>query len=331
VSIPLSIIVVTYNGWHHLGPCLRSLLPQLHGSDDEIVIVDNGSCDATEESVAEIGDSRIHYERLEENLGFAGANNIGVQRASREWLVLLNNDTIVLDGFLDSLRRAASNHHEYRIFACKMIRASDRRIDNVGIAVTAPLLRQIQLGPGSDPEHHSSAVEVFGASGGAMMVHRSVLADIGLFDPRFFAYCEDVDFALRARIAGYRCLFLADAAVLHTQLGTGSTMAGRRLYCIQRNMELAIVRNLPFCDLVQYAVPHIIYALFQILRETLRGRGVDVVKAKGEAIGLWSAMRAARGPVRVSSSTLHGYLRGRFSSAQQMPATREQAIREHAI
>ena len=106
MSIPLSIIVVTYNGWHHLEPCLRSMLPQLHGLD-EIVIVDNGSSDGTEEGVAEIGDSRIRYERLEENLGFAGANNIGAERATREWLLLLNNDTIVLDGFLDSLRRAA--------------------------------------------------------------------------------------------------------------------------------------------------------------------------------------------------------------------------------
>lgn len=330
VSIHLSIIVVTYNGWHLLEPCLRSLLTQLHASD-EIVLVDNGSRDGTAQGVAEIADSRIRYERLEENLGFAGANNVGAQRATREWLLLLNNDTIVLDGFLDALRSAARHQNQYQIFACKMIRASDRKIDNVGIAVTAPLLRQVQLRPGSDPESHTSVVEVFGASGGAMMVHRSVLDDIGLFDPRFFAYCEDVDFALRARIAGYRCAFVPWAAVLHVQSGTGSSMPGRRLYCIQRNMELAILRNLSGRDLFRYALPHIAYVFFQFLRGALRGRANNVLKGKVDALRLWPAMRSGRGPVRVSTRTLHRYLRGRFLDAQQIPTAREQAVQEHAI
>ena len=298
---------------------------------DEIVIVDNGSSDGTEQGVAGIADSRIRYERLEENLGFAGANNVGAERATREWLLLLNNDTIVLDGFLDGLRSAAEHQNRYRIFACKMIRASDRKIDNVGIAVTAPLLRQVQLAPGSDPEHHTRAVEVFGASGGAMMVHRSVVDDIGLFDSRFFAYCEDVDFALRARIAGYRCLFVPGAAVLHAQLGTGSSMPSRRLYCIQRNMELAVCRNLPRRDLCRYAAPHMAYTIFQVFRETLRGNGITAVKSKVDAVRLWPAMRSDRGPVRISTSTLRAYLRGRFSSVQEMPITREEAVQEHAI
>ncbi len=329
MSIPLSIIVVTYNGWHHLEPCLRSLLPQLRGLD-EIIIVDNGSRDGTEEGVAQIDERRVKYKRLRENLGFAGANNIGAEGASREWLVLLNNDTMVLDGFLDGLRSAARKQSLYRIFACKMIRASDRKIDNVGIAVVAPLLRQVQLSPGSDPALHTGVVEVFGASGGAMMVHRSVVDDIGLFDSRFFAYCEDVDFALRARIAGYRCAFVPKAAVLHVQSGTGSSMPGRRLYYIQRNMELAIVRNLSRRDLFRYALPHMAYTVFQVLREGLRGYGVNVLRAKVDAVRLWPAIRADRGPVRISSSTLRAYLRTRFLEPQLIATTREQAVQEHA-
>ena len=330
MSIHLSIIVVTYNGWHYLEPCLHSLLPQLHGLD-EIVVVDNGSRDGTDQGVAGLADSRIRYERLEKNLGFARANNIGADRAVREWLLLLNNDTIVRDGFLAALRSAAQQQNQYQIFACKMIRASDGKIDNVGIAVLAPLLRQVQLGPGSDPDRHSNAVEVFGASGGAMMVHRSAIDDIGLFDSRFFAYCEDVDFALRARIAGYRCMFVPEAAVLHVQSGTGSSMPGRRLYYIQRNMELAIFRNLSGRDLCRYALPHMAYTVFQVLRETFRGYGINAMKAKSDAVRLWPAMRSDRGPVRISTSALSAYLRGRFSGAQQMSITREEAIREHAV
>jgi GT2 family glycosyltransferase len=164
-----------------------------------------------------------------------------------------------------------------------------------------------------------------------MMVHRSVIEDIGLFDQRFFAYCEDVDFAFRARIAGYRCAFVPDAAVLHTQCGTGSTMPRRRLYYIQRNMELAIFRNLPGRALLRYALPHIAYALFQVLRGTFQGQGINGLRAKVDSIRLWPAMRAVRGPVRISSNTLREYLRARFLDPQQMPTTREQTVQEHAI
>ncbi len=305
------------------------MLPQLQ-SADEIIIVDNGSSDATEAGVLSMNDSRIVYERLETNLGFAAANNIGAQRAKGDWLLLLNNDTVASDDFLDGLRRAAVNNSEYRIFACKMIRASDRKIDNVGIAVIAPTLRQIQLSPGSDPEMHKSVTEVFGASGGAMLVHRSVIEDIGLFDSRFFAYCEDVDFALRARLAGYRCAFVPDATVVHKQVGTGSKMPGLRRYYIQRNMELALLRNLSSRELVRYAPAHFVYVLFQLIRWTLRGHPVHALKAKRDAVRLWRSMRDARGPVRISSATLRDHLHGRFVPPSSTHVTPEQPAQEHA-
>jgi GT2 family glycosyltransferase len=326
----ISIIIVTYNGWHHLEPCLLSVLPQLEPGD-EIVIIDNGSSDGTEGGILSIDDSRVVYQRLETNLGFAAANNIGAQRAKGEWVLLLNNDTVVLDGFFAGLRSAAMNNCEYRIFASKMIRASDGKIDNVGIAVTAPLLRQVQLSPGSDPEMHKNLTEVFGASGGAMLVHRSVIEDIGLFDSRFFAYCEDVDFALRARIAGYRCAFVPVAAVLHKQSSTGSKMPSLRRYYIQRNMELALFRNLSSRDLLRYAPAHLAYTLFQLTRWTLRGHPLHVLKAKIDAVRLWPGIRVARGPVRVTPATLRDHLRGRFLSTSSTEVGQERPVQEQAV
>jgi GT2 family glycosyltransferase len=330
MSSSISIIIVTYNGWQHLETCLNSVLPQLE-SGDEVLIVDNGSSDATQDHVSSIDDSRVVYQRLETNLGFAAANNIGAQRAKGEWLLLLNNDTVASDGFLTGLRSAALNNTEYRIFACKMIRASDHKIDNAGIAVIGPTLRQIQLSPGSDPEMHRSFTEVFGASGGAMLVHRSVIEDIGLFDSRFFAYCEDVDFALRARLAGYRCGFVPDASVFHKQLGTGSKMPTLRRYYIQRNMELALFRNLSSRELVRYAPAHLAYDLYQVIRWTLRRHPWQVLKAKRDAIRLWRSMRAARGPVRISPATLRDYLHGRFLSPSSTQAKPELPVQEHAF
>ena len=329
-SVSLSIIIVTYNGWHHLEPCLHSLMPQLE-TNDEIVVVDNGSSDSTQEGIATIADPRIRCCSQSKNLGFAAANNIGATNSSRDWILLLNNDTIATAGFIDGLRDAASRYSEYKIFSCKMIRMSDRRIDNVGIAVTSPLLRQVQLGPGSDPQAYTESMEVFGASGGAMLVHRSVIQDIGLFDFRFFAYCEDVEFALRARLAGYRCRFVPNASVLHTQCATGSQMPGLRLYYIQRNMELALFRNLPLRELIRYAAPHFIYSSFQVFRWMLRGQGIRALRAKIDALRMWRLMRASRGPMRITRRTFHNELRGIFTGSADMHHISEQTVQEEAV
>ena len=319
MTVPISIVIVTYNGWHCLEPCLESILPQLSPAD-EIIIVDNGSTDATRQELSAINDSRIHCTSLDSNLGFAAANNLGVRMARCEWLLLLNNDTIASAGLLAALRRTALNNPEYRIFTCKMIRLSDQRIDNVGIAVTSPLLRQIQIAAGSDAESHRTLKEVFGASGGAMLVHHSVVGDIGLFDQRFFAYCEDVDFALRARLAGYRCSFVPNAVVFHKQSATGSKMPALRLYYIQRNMELALFRNFPLGTFVLYLPLHAAYSLFQVARWSLRGHGFRVLKAKVDAVRLWSAMRASRGPIRIRAGAFRSLLHGHFRIEQKSAA-----------
>src|SRR6267378_3152796 len=177
-----SIIIVTHNGVHHLQPCLTSLIPQLT-SDWEVVIVDNASTDGTAEFVESLDNPAICYLLLPTNMGFASANNRGGELAVGNYLFLLNNDTVVRAGTLGALEESVAQFPGFQIFACRMVRASDGKIDNMGIRFSR-LLRASQIGTGS-ADAWLTAREVFGASGGAMLVQRSVIVDVGLFDPIF--------------------------------------------------------------------------------------------------------------------------------------------------
>jgi GT2 family glycosyltransferase len=305
-----SIIIVTHNGLHHLQPCLTSLIPQLT-SDWDVVIVDNASTDGTAEFVESLHYPAVSYVRLATNTGFASANNKGGEVAAGDYLFLLNNDTVVEVGTLAALEESVAHFPEFQIFACRMVRASDGKIDNMGIRFSR-LLRASQIGTGN-ADAWLTAREVFGASGGAMLVRRSVIADVGLFDPIFFAYHEDVDFALRARIAGYRCLYVPQAIVHHKGGGTSSSNASLYRYYIQRNMELAILRNVPPAVLWKYGLGRLAYSIFQIVKWSLKGNGLLVLRAKLDAISLWRRTNPLLTPKRINTHQFERFLADDFS------------------
>jgi GT2 family glycosyltransferase len=307
-----SIIIVTYNGLHYLQPCLTSLIPQLT-PDWEVVIVDNASTDGTAEFVESLDNPAICHVLLATNTGFASANNRGCEVAVGDYLFLLNNDTVVGAGTLGALEESVAHFPEFQIFACRMVRTLDGRVDNMGIRLTR-LLRASQIGTGS-ADAWLTAREVFGASGGAMLVRRSVIMDVGLFDPVFFAYHEDVDFALRARLAGYRCLYVPQAIVHHKGGGTSSSDAPLYRYYIQRNMELAILKNVPRRVLWKYGLGRLAYSIYQIVKWSLRGNGLLVLRAKLDAISLWRRTGAPPAPARVDTQQFERFLADDFTSS----------------
>lgn len=271
-----SIVIVTHDGLHHLQPCLEALGPQL-SPEWEVVVVDNGSSDGTRPFLEARPRRWLRPLYLSANTGFAAGNNRGAASARGDWLFLLNNDTLCAPGTLEALSGAVRRYPLFRIFSCRMVRASDGRIDNLGIRYSR-LLRGVQIGSGA-AAGWSEPAEVFGASGGAMLVNRTVIDDIGLFDEALFAYQEDVDFAVRARLAGYRCLHLPGAVVRHHGGGTSLRNPSQFRYLNQRNMEL-ILRNLPRRVLAKYALPHLAYCLYQVLVWSWRGDGMTVLRAK---------------------------------------------------
>ena len=299
-----TIIVVTHNGLNDLRNCVDSLSSQLP-SNWEILVVDNASSDGTKEYLDSASSHSLRKILLDTNTGFAAGNNTGATHAKGQWLFLLNNDTTCASGTLRALEEGARTARQFRIFACRMIRAADGKVDNLGIRFTR-LLRGTQIGAGAE-RGWTDVHEVFGASGGAMLVHRSVIDDIGLFDPNFFAYQEDVEFAVRARLAGYRCLHLPDAVVYHKGGGTSSSNPSFFRYFNQRNMEL-VLRNIPKRLRWKYGIGHLAYVAGQILKWTLKGDGLTVLKAKIDALGVARKSPARNLPIRVRSKDFEKHM-----------------------
>ena len=206
-----SVIIVNWNGRPFLGPCLEALSHQTF-PDFETILVDNASTDGSPRWVAE------HFPEVRllahpRNLGFAEGVNSGIAAARGEFLVLLNNDTRAEPRFLEALAEAAGL--DERVGMVGGVLVFDRRPEFVasagirmqwdGVALDLWVGRRREELP-DEPR------EVFGPSGGAALLRRAMLEEVGLFRPEFFAYLEDVDLAWRARLAGWRCL-LAPGAV----------------------------------------------------------------------------------------------------------------------
>jgi len=238
----VSVIIPTWNGWALLEPALESLERQTY-RDFEVIVVDNGSTDGTEEHLARrFPDVRLI--RFPENRGFAPAVNAGISEGRGEFIVLMNNDTEAEPGWIGALVRALDEHPEVGSCASRMLDFYDRsRIDAAGDRLGI-MASQIGHGMPDGPEFDVPRY-VLSACAGASAYRRSALDDVGLFDERFFAYMEDVDLGVRLQFAGYRCLYVPDAVIYHKGSATASRIAGRRFYLLMRNSLFVFFQYMP--------------------------------------------------------------------------------------
>jgi GT2 family glycosyltransferase len=309
-AVAFSIVIVSWNGLHHLRPCIASLLPQMNDRW-ELLVVDNGSTDGSKEYIDSLQHSLVRCIALPANLGFAEANNVGAREASGKWILLLNNDTVSDPQLFVALEKGTKDFSDYQIFACRIIRMSDGKMDSAGLHFRH-LMFAAQVNLGEDV-HAETPREVFGASGGAMLFRRDIIDDIGLFDPTFFAYQEDVDFAVRARLAGYRCLYLPSATVYHKGGGTSSTNPSLYTFYNQRNLEL-VVQSFPRRLLWKYLPLRIAYSVKQVLRFAAQRDAVTVIRAKFAALVMICRRRRDPDKQRVSTRQFDDFLKDRFSN-----------------
>lgn len=240
--VAIVVIVPTWNGARLLPTCLDSLLSQTF-RDFEVLVVDNGSTDDTRALLR----SRYPQARvlaLGQNLVFSGAVNAGLHATGAPLVALLNNDTEAEPGWLAALWDAASRYPDAGWFASKLL-LFDRRdvLHSAGDFYGADAV------PGNrgvwepDDGRYDREEEVFGACGGAALYRRAMLEDVGLFDERLIGYCEDVDLNLRARLAGYRCIYVPAARVYHRLSATGG--GPQASYLCGRNFIRVAVKCLP--------------------------------------------------------------------------------------
>ena len=244
ITETVSVVIPSYNGVGYLADCLNSLKDQLR-KPDEIILVDDGSTDATPSFIKESYPD-VQLVTLETNRGFARAVNEGIQRCKGTYIALLNNDTRAEPQWLSELRRTLEENPDVGFCSSKMLYADRPNIINsIGIGFNKNGTA-FDVGCGQkDGEAFERSRPIFGACAGAAMYRRTVFDDVGLFDEDFFMWYEDADFSFRAQLSGFRCLYVPGAVVYHIGGGTASSNDRLHIHYCSRNQILMMAKNLP--------------------------------------------------------------------------------------
>jgi GT2 family glycosyltransferase len=233
-----SAIVVTYNSRAYLAACLASIEREL-GPQDELIVVDNGSTDGSADLVA----ACCPLARLIRgaNIGYAGGNNQGALSARGEFLVFLNPDTTLAPGALAALLAPLEQPSDVALTAACVVHMHRPTIVNTCGNTTHYTGLAYCRGAGQPRARYAAPADVDAVSGAAFAIRRSVFEELGGFDEQFFMYVEDTDLSWRARLAGYRCRYAADAVVAHDY---APSYTPAKAFYLDRNRHLMLLKNL---------------------------------------------------------------------------------------
>jgi GT2 family glycosyltransferase len=295
-------VVVNWNGGEDNLDCIESLARQ-----DElgrIVFVDNASSDGSCEAVAERFPA-IELIRNDRNLGYGGGNNAGIAQALRwgaEAVLIVNNDVVLPPGTLARLLAELERDPRVGIVGPRVLyRPDPSRIWAAGGRLTWRQNLTTLLGHGErDGARWRATTDVDYVIGCAMLVRRAVFDRIGLFDPDYFAYTEDVDFGLRAARAGWTSRIVGEVAALHApSTSTGGGYNPRRKYMMGVNSIWFLRRYagpLQWCQFLLFDVSSL---PFVYLAGLFRGRGKAVL---AKAAGILDGLRGRRIDARTVQS-----------------------------
>ena|SRR3989344_558473 len=240
-NIELSIIIVHFNTKDLTAACLASLKRTKKTSDRwEIIVVDNGSDDNLEIYLNGLGKKDPFYRDIQfitnaENLGFSKANNIGIKRSKGAYVLLLNSDTEVRQGAIQTMLQFMNDHPRAGL-ATAALELSDGSIDPAShrgfpgpwasftylvglekVFPTLPVFSQYHMGY----KNMHVAHEIDCPSGAFFLSRRSVIDRVGYLDEDFFMYGEDIDWAYRVKRAGWEVWFNPEAIVVHKKKQSG--------------------------------------------------------------------------------------------------------------
>jgi N-acetylglucosaminyl-diphospho-decaprenol L-rhamnosyltransferase len=244
----LSIIIVRYNAREDLERCLASLHAAPPSTAHDITVVDNASTEGGLDVVRSRW-PRVQVVALDRNRGFAAGNNAGIRATRGELVLLLNSDTVVPAGALDTLAARLHAHPTAGAAGPRLVDASGRAELSFGPMIS-PLgeLRQKATGALYEAGIPPIAAWVERAtrreqyvdwvSGACLLVSRVDAESVGLLDERFFLYTEDVDFCAALRARGRRILFAPAAEVIHVR-GRSRASAPAVMNAAYRRSQLA--------------------------------------------------------------------------------------------
>lgn len=299
----VSIILVNFNGAKLLPGCLNSL-GALHYPKLEVILVDNNSSDNSLQILENY--SSVQVVRSHENSGFTGGNNLGLKRCSGEYVLLLNNDTVVQPGFLESLCDYLKKHPTVGVVQGKMILPRfGNTLDVCGSFLTRLGLPYHYGYFKPDSEKYRHTFPVFCGRGACLMFRRDIIPQVGgfLFDEDFFCYYEESDFCHRVWLAGWEVHFVPSPPIQHLMGATGDRILKenriRELYL--RNMIFSLFSNLSAGSILRLGPPLLgiltLSMLYSLLTLNMAGFKAHV-SAVTDNLFSWQRIRSRRKLIR---------------------------------
>ncbi len=291
-----AILVLNFNGKHFLGDCFRSL--EKTRWPNTVYLVDNGSTDGSVDHVM-VEFPYVKIIQHDGNYGFCEGYNRAVTQVDEKYVLLLNNDTEVVDSeWLGNMMAVALADEKVGVVGAKLVSREDIRVlDAVGGKVWRWGGIGVRIGAGEQDkgQYDNPPIEPFCVLGAAMLIKRDLFIESGGFDPAMYAYSEELDLCWRLRLRGYSVKYSPGAVIRHHSSGSWSRMKVLKLYLSSRNFLRSCLKN---------------YSWWSLLREIPPLLAISF-------LGTLMASVVARNP-RISMSTLRGIawnlvnLRGTF-------------------
>ncbi len=251
--VKTTVVIPNYKGINYIEGCLNSVYKS--SIPLEVIVVDNASADGSLELVRERF-PQTQIISFEENKGFSAAVNAGIRAAETEYVLLLNNDTVVDVKAVEYLEKEMDRYPKAFSVSAKLISLKEpEKLDGAGDFYCA-LGWAFARGRGKSSDLWTKSDRVFSSCAACALYRKSIFSEIGYFDVNHFAYLEDVDIGYRANICGYPNRYVPEAIVYHA----GSAVSGSRhnefkvklsaansIYLVYKNMPLLqVIINLPF-------------------------------------------------------------------------------------
>jgi GT2 family glycosyltransferase len=288
--VTVAVLIVNWNSGGLLGQCLASLANQRRPADHVVVVDNNSTDDSLERAQPWLGG--VQLIRLNENAGFAKANNIaataaGAARPGRPFdaLAMLNPDAFADPGWLEELTNAAEREPSAVSFASRMLLASTPDyLDGAGDSYHVSG-RAWRNGHGRrDASWPPADMEVFAPCAAAALYRREAFEQVGGFDEEYFCYFEDVDLGFRLRLRGHRCVYVHAAVVRHVSSALTGYRSDFAVYYGERNQVWTFVKNMPGPLFWLYLPQHLALNVASLLYYPVRRQGRVVLRAKLDAL-----------------------------------------------
>ncbi len=303
-ELDLSIVLVAFNSRKHLLACLKSLYTTPPTLDFEVIVIDNGSDDGTQEALAE----RFPEARLIEsghNAGYTGGNNLGYRNSSGRHLLFLNPDTLVTGAALEQMVSCADSDGHCGAVGPKVLNAdgslqrSCYPAARLSTVITSVFFLDYIPGfetltgikPNYHPEDYAREMNVDVACGCCLLVPRRILDEVGPFDDVYWMYGEEADLCERIRTHGYAVRYAPSASIVHFGGATTQDHALPWRIHVERNRRLFFAKHRGRAALMVFRGVLLLDTLRRIVTGTVQvlvtaGRSERMRLKTGRALGL---------------------------------------------